>query len=494
MSQTQQLNKMGPPLEICQALRSLIIAALKRDLPEGLYPYQIRISDRVIKATLNAKGDELLVCCSRQSGKTEAIVVSILTLSVYYAKVLKRHFRVGIFAPAGSQAIQIVKERLKARYLTIRPLLQSLNLQLATGDSFYSELFVIRNLADRLEARVRCLSIGERSNVTGETFHLLIIEQAEDADPLKMMQEVFPMSAAIGGARILSGTPKNEVVNTYFYDAITKREDRSDIIEVKWTEAALYNANYKDFVAKEADRIGAETIAFKTQYGLEWLLGVDKFTNRDEMLTLTRKKPWILTSIDGLSVFRIHAGWDIAKESDRGVVTWGSIEGDFAHVLEWMEFEGTDYTKQAQLVAQRCVDLGTTQIILDVAGPGDPVHDMFKKELRSIQGGIKVDVKGIFTNNMKEEDATAKLMNDIWKKKLIDYPSLEEAAAKHQRQQRARFIEEFLDLNKTWKGSFMWLEHPRGEDKHDDYPKSCGLMLRSMMKPPAKLIVREIAW
>lgn len=493
MSQ-QLINLNGTPLQICKALRSMILAALKMDLPEGLYPYQITVSDRVIQITLNARGEELIINQARQSGKTEAVVVSILTLSVYFAKILRQHVRIGVFAPAGSQSILVVKERLRRRYFRIKPLLEGLGLKLITGDSIYSELFVIRNIADNVDARVRCLSIGEKSNVTSETFHLTIIEQSEDVDPLKMTQEVFPMAAAVGGARILDGTPKNVVVNTYFYDAITKREDRSNIVSVDWQEAAQYNRRYKDFVSQEMERLGEETIAFKTQYGLQWILGVDKFTTLDQMRDLSRQHPLTFPTINGLPIFKVHAGWDVAKEADRSIITWGVGEGDRAHILEWMEFEGTDYTVQSDAVAQRCLELNTGQICIDSAGAGDPVMDIFKRELRKLEGGVKIDVKGILTNNPREEDITSKLMNDIWKNNLIDYPSQEEAARKNLRRERARFIEEFLDLNKVWKGNLMRLEHPSGYDKHDDYPKSCGLMLRSIMKPPLKLVVREVAW
>jgi hypothetical protein len=484
------------PLDYCRALRSVILAALLDELPDGLYPFQIRVSDRLITITLNASGEEIIVNQARQSGKTEAVVISILVLSIYYVKILKLHLRIGIFAPAASQSTLVVKERLRRRYMKIRPLLEALGVKLITGDSVYSELFVIRSLDDNVDARIRCLSIGKESNVTSETLNLIIIEQSEDVDPLKMTQEVFPMAAAVGGARMLDGTPKNVVINTYFYDACTKREDKSNIITVDWKEAALFNKKYAMFVKNEKENLGENSLAFKTQYELLWLLGVDKFTNLEALTAMSRKTPLILPTIDGKPVFKVYAGWDVGKQKDRSIITWGYGEGEYAHIIEWMEFEGTDYPVQSRHVAQRCLELGTAQICIDSAGTGDPILDFFRKEWRELPNGngARLDIQGIRTNDIHEEDITSKLMLNCWRNKHLDFPSLDEAVAMRQRRERDRFIKEFLDLNMIWKGNMLHLESPQGYDKHDDYPKSCGLMLRSILKPPVKLVIRSVSF
>jgi hypothetical protein len=496
MNQLQELltsNNRHSSLDICRALRKIIVAALKEDLPEGLYPYETRVSDDIMRVTLNAKGEELFILQCRQSGKTEAVCISFLTLSIFFTKILKQHVRIGVFAPAASQSILVVKERLRRRYMRIKLLLDMLGLRLITGDSVYSELFVIRNIAENVDARIRCLSIGEKSNVTSETLNLIVIEQSEDVDPLKMTQEVFPMSAAVGGARILDGTPKNVVINSYFYDACTKREDRSNITRVDCYEASRWNKRYALFVENERERLGPESIGFRTQYELQWALGIDKFTTLETLQDMSRKQPLVVPMVDGKPVFNIYAGWDVAKQSDRSVITFGYGEGDMAHILEWMEFEGTDYPVQSQHVAQRCLELGARQICIDSAGVGDPVLDYFRKEWRNLPGGgARLDIQGIRTNEIREEDITSKLMLNCFRKKLIDFPSIDEAIARRQRRQRDRFIREFLDLNMLWKGNMLHLAAPEGYDKHDDYPKSCGLMLRSILKPPVKLAIRSV--
>jgi hypothetical protein len=467
------------------------------DLPNGLYPYQTQVSDDLLLLILLANGDEYILNQCRQSGKTEGIVITILTLSVYFTRMLKQSFRIGIFTPAASQATQIVKDRLKTRYTHIKPLLAQLGLRLDTGDSYYSELFVIRNDSAGVDARVRCFSIGERTNVTGETLNLIIIEQAEDVDPLKMEQDVFPMAASNGGVRVLSGTPHDVVINTYFYDACEKRQNRKNIKFVKWEEAAKYNPRYAAYALQMMNTLGENSIAWKTQYELKWAGGVDKFTDRLIMDNLIRKVPFSSPLIDGVPMFIVGAGWDVAKESDRSVVTYGFREALHTHIKGWLEFEGTDYTDQEKTVAQMLVNEHVRRICVDSAGVGDPVVDGLKNELRELAGkgftwARKVKIEGIPTNNKFEEDKTAKLMMDVWKREQIDYPSYKESVALKQRRQRDRFVNEFLDLNKVWRANLLRLEAPEGEDTHDDYPKSCGLMLRSISGPSITLSMKEV--
>jgi hypothetical protein len=447
-----------------------------------------------MRLTLLAQGDELILDFCRQSGKTEAAVVSYLALSVYFVKFLKKDLRIGVFAPAGSQTVLVVKERLKKRYNRVKPLIDALGLKLITGEGQYSELFVIRNARDNADARVRCFSVGKDANINAETLHLIVIEQCEDVDPLKMENDVFPMAAAVGGVTVLSGTPKSEVINTYFYKAVTSKSDMRKIIKVAWEEAGKYNPRYLSYAMKVRDKLGEDSVAFRSQFGLEWALGVDKFTSYEELEKLTRKIAVFLPTINGRPLFYVYAGWDVAKEADHSVVTFGWVEEGRCHITEWMEFEGTDYTKQCDLIAKRCVELGVRQICVDSAGAGDPVVDFLKKALRNIEGGLKARVEEIPNNVMSEEDATSKLMHEAFRNGYVDFPSEAEAKRKNNKRQRDRFIEEFCDLEMHWKGLSLHLSAPEGNAYHDDYPKSCGMLLRSALKPPAKIVFRELQY
>jgi hypothetical protein len=541
------------PLEQCRAIRYVVLSVLTADLPEGLYGYQERVSDLIIELATNELGEEGIVNQCRQSGKTEAVVVSLITLAIFYCRVRKKSFRVGIFAPAATQTILTVKERLRKRCISARHALHLFGLKLVVGEGINSELFILRHVStagEEYDFRVRCFSISPEANITSETLNLIIIEQTEDVDTLKMTNDVFPMAAAVGGARLLDGTPKAEVINTYFYDACVQREYNVCVehevpiqqwqqdprcsnchrnckvrsIKVDYNEAGEANPKYKSYCNEMIDKLGINSIAFRTQFGCEWRLGVDKLCIRSdfEKKNLLRKYPVFNPIVDGRHIFQNAAGWDVAKAMDHGVVTFGWREVDHTHVTEWMMFEGDDYTDQVEKVAFKLVENHVGQICVDSAGVGDPVVDMLRKALRTVvecanchkvydrkipgmacscgstdgaYSGVKVRVVGIKTNAADEDDKLSKLLVKVFKDGLFDLPNKDEAKAMGGYEQVKcldMFITECCDLEKRWRGNALHTCAPKGEDRHDDYPKSFGLLLRGLLNPPMKISVRAI--
>jgi hypothetical protein len=471
---------------------------LQTDLPDGLYAYQDRVSNLILDLALQEGGMEGIVNQCRQSGKTESVVISLIVLAIYFCRVKKKNFRTGIFAPAATQTILTVKERLRKRCVGARTVLKMFGLRLVVGEGLGSELFILQHrteAGDEYDFRVRCFSISPDANITSETLNLIVIEQCEDVDPLKMTNDVFPMAAAVGGARILDGTPKNEVINSYFYDACTKRELGPHYIRVEYLEASAVNPKYKAYCQEMIDKLGIDSIAFRTQYACEWRLGVDKLCILEDLVKLSRKTPVLLPMVDGKPMFIVGASWDVAKSLDRSVYSSGWRDGECVHLTKWIVHEGDDYTYQVEAIAKDLVSTGATQICVDSAGVGDPVVDMLKKALRELPGGIHVKVIGIKTSSAIEDDITSKLLVTAVKQGSFDFPSKEEADAMggaQMRRQRDRFLSEMCDLEKHWNGNMLRTSAPKGQDRHDDFPKSLGLLLRCLLKPPVKISIRSL--
>jgi len=486
------------PTECCRAIRYVVLTFLRNDLPDGLYPYQNRVSDLILELATAMKGEEGIVNQCRQSGKTEAVVISLIVLAIYYCRVKKKNFRVGIFAPAATQTILTVKERLRKRCNGARRVLQIFGVRLVVGEGLGSELFILQHRTregDEYDFRVRCFSISPDANITSETLNLIIIEQSEDVDPMKMTNDVFPMAAAVGGARILDGTPKNEVINTYFYDACTKREEGPRYLRVVYTEAQEFNPKYKAYCEEMIDKLGIDSIAFRTQYGCEWRLGVDKLCILEDLVDLSRKHPVILPIVDGRPMFVVGGGWDVAKSLDRSVFTLGWREGEVIHVVKWIVFEGDDYTDQVDAIAQALIDNGASSVLMDSAGVGDPTMDLLRKSLREKEGGVRVKIDGVKTNLAMEDDINSKLLVTAVKEGLFDFPSKEECEAMggvQMRKYRDMFLSECCDLEKHWNGNMLKTKAPKGQDRHDDFPKSLGLLLRCLLKPPVKISIRAV--
>jgi hypothetical protein len=483
-------------VECCRAIRLVVLSMSTYDLPDGMYSYQYRVSDLIFDLALHEAGEEGIVNQCRQSGKTEAVVISLIVLAIYFCRVRKKNFRTGIFAPAATQTILTVKERLRRRCVGARRVLQAFGLKLVVGEGLGSELFILQHRTasgDEFDFRVRCFSISPDANITSETLNLIVIEQCEDVDPLKMTQDVFPMAAAVGGARLLDGTPKNEVINSYFYDACTKREEGPLYIRVEYKEASLANPKYAAYCREMIDKLGEDSIAFRTQYACEWRLGVDKLCILDDLVKLTRKFPIVLPTVDGKPMFMVGASWDVAKSLDRSVFTLGWREGEVVHLIKWIVFEGDDYTDQADAIAHALIEAGAVQICVDSAGVGDPVVDILKKTLREIDGGVRVRVEGIKTNQAIEDDITSKLLVNAVKNAQFDFPSKDECeimGGVKMRKYRDLFLNEMCDLEKHWNGNMLHTCAPKGQDRHDDFPKSLGLLLRCLLKPPVKLSIR----
>jgi hypothetical protein len=488
------------PLECCQAIRYVVLTVLERDLPTGLYSHQEKVTNLIMDIALNEAGEEGIVNQCRQSGKTEAVVISLIVLAIYYCRVRQKNFRVGIFAPAATQTILTVKERLRRRCIACRTVLRAFGVALTTGEGIGSELFILQHKnenGDEYDFRVRCFSISPDANITSETLNLIIIEQCEDVDPLKMENDVFPMAAAVGGARLLDGTPKNEIINSYFYDACTKREQGPHYIRVDDIMARAVNPKYDAYCREMIDKLGEYSVAYQTQFRCNWRMGVDKLCSIDSFLPVpkgvTRTAPIFLPIVDGKPMFIVGASWDVAKSMDRSVVHIGWRDGTIVHVIKWIVYEGDDYTDQVDDVAQQLLSHGVTQILVDSSGVGDPTVDMLRKKLKELPGGIRVRVEGIRTSINTEDDITSKLLLQAFRDKLFDIPSPDEAhsiGGIKMRRYRDMFITECCDLEKHWNGNLLHTCAPKGQDRHDDFPKSFGLLLRCLLKPPVKISIR----
>ena len=419
----------------------------------------------------------------------------MLTLAAYFPHVLRTSFNAGVFAPAQSQAIQVVKKRLREQFFKIKPHLERYNLTLDTGDSYFSELFAMQDHTTLNYGMIRCLSAGKQSNVTGETLQLLVCEQSEDIDPLKLTEEIFPMLAATGGVAVLTGTCKARVRNTYFYDGLTKKDhDPLNYFIVDYKEAMKYNPKYRNHIKKTIERLpgGIDDIAFRTQYALEWVGGAGKFIQREDLFALSRKEPYKLpVDDDGYLLLPMRAGWDVAKSIDQSVVTLGVSDMEFAHIVHWLRMEGVDYPRQCRDVANLLNETGVEQISVDATGVGDPIVEFLEEALGDLD---RYDINVIpvtLESSLKVHDQLSKLMSRVFQDSRIDYPSVREAQILGQIRERREFIDQFLDLETTWRQGKMKLVHPEGDRYHDDYPYSTMLMLHACMLPPPKIIMRS---
>lgn len=469
-----------------------------------LRPYQVELSDILLDIILSDEGDEIGVLQSRQSGKTETIADTLLTVGVFYPNVMKRKLSIGIFAPAFSQATQVARRRLFTRYTSVRQFLEGFDITMDIGRAHFSSLFVLHDLNNDIESRVRVLSGAPNANIIGETLDIAVIEQVENMNPSKMINDIFPMLSATGGCRVLAGTPSLEVKNTYYYDLMTKPEkqrppygtnpDGSFVFTVDWKEAAKFSSKYHDFVRKEADRIGVDSDEFRATYNIEWIVLRNKFITRQELealgsTILKSQKPKYPHYLHDPDLPRF-IGWDPARGEDRSVMTCIERDDAFHHwILEWLEFQGIKWETQLD-DAINFLQVWKPQVLLiDSTGLGDPIPEFANKWFREkrAEGVIDFDcyIEGYkYTSQSKDE--INKMLDAEMHMKRVSFP-----VDTPQRREREHFKEDFLNLERNYKGNKLNLDHPDRHGTHNDYCTSLELALYASLKRSFTPVMRE---
>lgn len=162
-----------------------------------MYKYQMQFSKRIIRSVLENDGEELTALFSRQSGKTETVSVTVGGLMIILPKLAnlpmfledKRlsMFRdglwVGIFAPNLRQS-QITYRRMRAR-------LQSPSAIAVLEDPDFRLMFTTSNgqtVALSNGSYCTAISASDESNIEGETFKFIILEECQDISNLKIQK------------------------------------------------------------------------------------------------------------------------------------------------------------------------------------------------------------------------------------------------------------------------------------------------------------------
>lgn len=441
----------------CMDLRDLLAEQVGRPL----YKYQEPFSDRMIEAQLEMNGAELTSLFSRQSGKTEASVITLLALSIYFTTELKRPYNVGIFAPAQSQAVDVFRRRIRERFIELEPLFGQIGVTSYLASGRMSKLFYIASLRDNIEARIRCMSSDPTADVKGETLELIIVEQAEDASEAKLKDDVFPMTAATGGIRVMNGTSTTSIVNDYFFEKCVA--GGPDVFIVDCYEAAKYNETYARYIEVEKERYGALSPEFAAQYELKWEMVTNKFImNRDHFLSLAEDYVPAGGLLRDSSPLRRTAAWDPARGNDYSWVT--VVEGENpVHIIDWWYKKGMNLETQAIELGIWLTKRGVSKLAIGVIGLGQGPADIFSNRYPR----IKLER---ITESSKQQDIMWKLLDRELGNSRLKYPA-EETRAKQ------IFMNQMLRAERRYVGNKLRVEAPKGHMSHDDAVDSLAMCL-----------------
>jgi len=352
---------------------------------------------------------------------------------------------------------------------------------------------------------VDCGTAAPQAKIEGKTYHLILLEEAQDINPVIMRSSIHPMAAALAGSLVKIGTCNRSKSDFYLACKRNKRKDlasgttRSKVrlhFEYDYTVAQKYNPRYRKYVAKERERLGEDSDDFKMKYRLHWMMERGMFVSEDlirecgintenQSLFVEKgkgnrkkkiefKRPPNLVTYDPASVGLV-AAIDVGRENST-VITIGKVFWDLPilhggeerfpiHVYNWLELQGDNHEAQHPQILDFLKNYKLTDVIIDATGKGDPIYSRLAVELDKYDITV---TPFIFSESSK--DVGYKVFSQELSTRRFTYPSGYKASRSKKWQ---KFISQMTDLQKSWRGQKMVVSKPKDDNEaRDDFPDS----------------------
>lgn len=448
-----------------------------------LHPYQKPFARRLIESVVINDGEELTALAARQSGKSETIANVVATLMVLLpllAKIypdllgkFKDGIWVGLFAPTEGQA-----ETLFSRTVSR---LTSENAVAVLGDpEIDDEAKRMGGVTRQIKLKksgstITMMTANPRAKIESKSFHLVIIDECQEADDFVVAKSISPMMAYYAGTMVKTGTPTTSKNN--FYKAIqlnkrraTTRGNRQNHFQWDWRDVAKVNENYQKFIKKEMLRIGEDSDEFQMSYNCKWLLERGMFVTSgamDELMDTSQElvKVWHQTPV--------VVGIDPARKMDSTIVTVVWVDWDrpdefgyFDHrVLNWLELQGDDWEEQYFQIVNFLSNYDCLAIGVDANGVGDAVAQRLKVLMP------RAEVVSL-TSSQSEQSKRFKHLQTLIQRRSLTFPG-------HAKTRRLRvwkrFYQQMTDAEVQYKGPNFMVAAPDEAYAHDDFVDSLAI-------------------
>ena len=481
MTRTYDALVANERIAFVQTLVDGCLSFLKALTGIELYTYQLEIADRIFFSLLYGDAEEITIECSRQSGKSETLANVAATAMIVFPKLaaiypedpvikkFKGGIQIGCFAPIDLQADTIfgrISERLSSEQAKTFMSDPEINDSVRTSGS---------ELRSRSGSVCRRQTAHATAKIESKTYHLIIIDEAQEADSTKVRKSIHPMAVATAGSIIKVGTPA--AFKSDFYEAIQRNKQRSNThgkrnhFAYDWRRAAKENPYYAQSIKREKERLGEDSDEFQMSYALKWLLDRGMFITEEQIEELGDKTMQIVPYYTNSPIV---IGIDVAKTHDSTVCTavWVDWEhpdefGLYEHrILSWLELHGENWESQYAQICDFVSRYYVMRIGVDAQGMGDPVAERLSVLLPNIE------VVPMAMNPIDQSERWQHLMQLI-QRKLIGWPA-------HSRTRRLttykRFVQQMSDVEKEYKGKYLMVAAPKNEkNAHDDYIDSLAL-------------------
>lgn len=458
------------------------------------FPYQVQFSKRLIRSVVGNDGDEITGLQCRQSGKSEvistttggmAIILPILACMPMFAgdkrlEPFKDGMLIGIFAPALHQS-QITFNRMKTR-------MTSKSAQAVMADPDIMVDFDTnngQNIALSNGSIITSMSASEGSNIEGKSYHLIIVDEAQDVGNFKYSKSISPMGAFYNATKVLIGTPTTS--KGFFYHSIerNKREyenktGRRNHFEYSWEVVIKYNKKYMKYIEGEKARLGEDSDEFQMSYNLKWILERGMFVEPTKFDLLANEELEIVHS-DWTNTHVV--GIDLGKSSDSTVVTVVEVDFNAPVIIEqskelnvpdfivyntvvknWVELLGDDYEVQYHQIIDVLKNYNVHRLVIDATAVGSPIADRLSANLNYevIPFNFGTSSKSMLYKHYDGEIKSGR----------FSYPS---SPVVQETREYKKFVKQHIDLQKSYSGQYMVVSHPPERGAHDDYTDSAAL-------------------
>jgi hypothetical protein len=446
-----------------------------------LRPYQRSLAYRLIESLVIGDSEEITALWARQSGKSETlatvlagcmVVLPKLAMSYPMLERFKRGLWVGVFAPVDDQS-EIVFGRIVTRLTSDRAFEILSDPEIDEKPDGRSKIVKLRS-----GSFCRRQTASPRAKIEGSSYHIIVIDEAQDCDDQVVRKSIHPMLAAYAGTMCKIGTPSYTKGDFYKAINLNKRRasrgrgNRPNHFEYDYRTVGKYNPYYAQFITKEKLRLGEDSEEFQMSYALKWMLERGMLITEDELDYLGDPS---MQLVKGWWRTPVVVGIDPARVKDSTVVTVCWVDWDHPdgagyrehRVLNWLEIHNTEWEEQYFQIMDFLDQYWIAYIGVDAQGMGSAVADRLK---RLFAGRCEVIP---FNSDSKNQADRWKHLIALIQRRMVVYPA--HSKARRTRVWR-RFRQQMIDVEKVMKGQYLLVQAPEGErEAHDDFVDSLAL-------------------
>lgn len=419
----------------------------------GLYDEQMIISNEliynIIKGNKIGKWQDVLINITRQFWKSFIVYSLIWFVLIFFPKILWIQWYT-IWITANK------KDQLKKNYTELRGYItkccEMFNISV---DESTKNAIQLWNWA-----KIVLFSM-EADNNEWETLHWIVDDEAQALNFDKFSSEIIPMwlrTWAICTYVWVAWYSRNS-----FYDKLQSPEelifklDYNDCVEIckkRYEETNdVRHLLYVQGIQKQLQSNELPEDTFKTQYLLEWILGVWNFIER------ARLEQYKWQKLDSLMTNSVCYAWlDFWKKKDKTILTIITIEEGKVKITLWREYMG-DMRVQFDSIKGEIGRFNVARIYADSTANQDSTIDFLESYL-----GVGRIKRIPFSSPSKHAMYTnLELILQSWNFEYLDNTYTR------------TFENQMCDLVKEYRWNYMVCHHPDETNGHDDYPDSLAL-------------------